>query len=262
MFTDKHNLELKNLGITKIQNFLSEDQVKELNLIIKKYSVGKGDKKSYFSNNFFSIFKKIFKLNFLRFVDELKIFNYNKKLNLESIAKNYFKDDVSLVMIDGYYNPISDKPILKWHHDCWRDEKVHPDEYSLKIFIYLTEVGKNNGCMSYIHKSHLICDAIRRGIYEKKLKFGPYRMLEEFRKFITNKENYSVIKNLMENPSIVDEFLESINNLNDNVEHEEDYSAKPGDAIIFNEKGLHRGSSPKKNERVVLRYHFRKKNLN
>ena len=65
----------------------------------------------------------------------------------------------------------------------------------------------------------------------------------------------------MSEPYILDEFLESTENLNDNVEHSMDYSARPGDAIVFNEKGLHRGSSPKKNDRMVLRYHFRKKNL-
>ena len=37
-----------------------------------------------------------------------------------------------------------------------------------------------------------------------------------------------------------------------------DYTAKPGDVIVFNEKGL-REAHHQKNDRIVLRYHFRKK---
>lgn len=261
MLSDKQNIDLKKFGIIKIENFLSITEVEELHSILKKYAVGKGDKKSYFSNNFSKIMIKLIKFDFTRFRDEIKILNFSKKLNLKNMADSYFDDRTYLKMVDGYYNPISNKPILPWHHDCWRDSSVHPDDYSLKFFIYLTNVGKNNGCMSYIKKSHLICDAIRRGIYERKLEFGPYREITDFRNYILNKKNFTTIKSLMDDPKIIDEFLDSTENLNDNLEHSMDYTAKPGDVIVFNEKGLHRGSSPKKNYRIVLRYHFRKKNL-
>jgi hypothetical protein len=39
-----------------------------------------------------------------------------------------------------------------------------------------------------------------------------------------------------------------------------DFNATPGDLLIFDEGGLHRGTKPSSNERVVLRYLYSKKN--
>ena len=41
-----------------------------------------------------------------------------------------------------------------------------------------------------------------------------------------------------------------------------DYSIKAGGAIIFDEGGSHRGSSPTLNDRIVLRYLFSKFKIN
>ena len=48
-------------------------------------------------------------------------------------------------------------------------------------------------------------------------------------------------------------------NLEDNKHSNYDYEAKAGDAVIFNEGGIHRGSKPTINDRLVLRYFFKPK---
>ena len=72
MLSDKQNIDLKKFGIIKIENFLSITEVEDLHSTLKKYAVGKGDKK-YFSNNFSNIMKKLIKFDFARFRDEITI---------------------------------------------------------------------------------------------------------------------------------------------------------------------------------------------
>ena len=50
----------------------------------------------------------------------------------------------------------------------------NPDDFYLKFFIYLTDVSSNNGCMSYIPKSHKIGYEIRKAIYNKEISYQPY----------------------------------------------------------------------------------------
>ena len=48
MLSDKQNIDLKKFGIIKIENFLSITEVEDLHSTLKKYAVGKGDKKVTF----------------------------------------------------------------------------------------------------------------------------------------------------------------------------------------------------------------------
>ena len=63
---------------------------------------------------------------------------------------------------------------MPWHTDQAYSGKIdvsnfnNPDGFFLKIFIYLTDVGPDDGCMSYVQGSHKIGYAIRKAIYEKK----------------------------------------------------------------------------------------------
>ena len=113
-------------------------------------------------------------------------------------------------MIDGYYNSTNDnkdKPVIPWHTDQaysgsqLKDIKkfVNPNDYTLKFFIYLTDVYKNNGCMSYIPGSHKITYLIRKGIYEKKLDYAPYWSIDQIVDFISLEKNKNyILKNLNE----------------------------------------------------------------
>ena len=166
----------------------------------------------------------------------------------------------SLKFIDSYYSPISDKDVLPWHSDqaYEGDEKnysgyVNPDHAHIKFFIYLTEVGPNNGCLSYIPGSHKIGYALRRGIFENKIKYENYYLLKDFRTLVEN--NYDFLKDYLKDDNLIRNFLDKSKQLIQNPSHDEfDYSLSAGDAIIFDEGGIHKGSKSLKNERVVLRY--------
>lgn len=250
--------KLNTEGIIKVEKFLNEEQTLKAYKIIKRYSVEKGHKDSYLSKSKMDLFRKILKLRFDKFFDHLTIYNLVDQTNQRQFAEIYFKSKVKLFMVDNYYNKASDQKILPWHTDQSKDRSYHPDYYSLKFFVYLTNVDKNNGCMSYVPKSHLICNVIRKGIYGKQIENIQFRTLNEFKSLLANKSNYEFIKERLDNPKILDQFIENTSKLKDSEISEFDYAAKPGDAILFHEGGIHRGSKPSINDRLVIRFHWRK----
>ena len=256
--------QLDNKGIIKLKGFLNSAETNEVKNILSFYSVPKGHHKSYYSVKFHQFILKLIKFDFKKLKHDLIIFNLAKKKNLNIIANRAFKKKSYLTNIDGYHAPISNEDVLPWHTDqaYQGDEKnyegyVNPDHAHLKIFIYLTEVGPNNGSMSYIPYSHKIGYAIRKGIFEKTLDYKPYYTLNEFRNFLFIKKNRDYIDKFLNDSVLVQKFLEKTKFAEENKESEEfDYNLCPGDAVIFNEGGIHKGSKTLINERLVLRYFY------
>ena len=254
--------DLKNNGIVKINNFLNSSETQETEKIIKFYSAPKGHKDSYFPINVKSLTLKILKLNFTKLKHSIHILNLSKKKKLNLISNKIFEKKSYLKFIDAYCSPISNSDVLPWHTDqAYRgDEKkksgfVNPDHAFLKFFIYLTDVSSDNGCMSYIPRSHKIGYAIRKGIFERKIEYEPYWSLKDFRKIIFNKKNTNFFKNCLNDNNIINEFLEKTKFIEKNEETKDfDYQMSAGSAIIFDEGGIHKGSKTLYNDRMVLRY--------
>ena len=122
----------------------------------------------------------------------------------------------------------------------------------------MTDVGHQNGCMSYIPESHKIGYAIRKSIFEKKIKYQPYWSIRDFKKIILDNKEY--FTDYFKHSSILSNFLKKVDNL-ENLENTSIYSyeAKAGTAVIFDEGGIHRGSKPQFNDRMVLRYMYSRK---
>ena len=254
--------EIKEKGIIKIKNFLEKEEFEEIEKIVRYYSVSKGHHKSYYSTRFSYLLLKILKFDFLKLWQDIKILNLAKRKKLNLIANSVFQTRSYLKFIDGYHSPISDKDVLPWHtdHAYHGDEKnysefVNPDHFHLKFFIYLTDVDSNNGCMSYIPESHKIGYAIRKGIFTKKLKFIPYFTLKEFRDFIMYENNIQYLESEIGDRNLINDFLKKTAFIEKQKEsYDFDYKMSAGDAIIFNEGGVHKGSKSLKSERLVLRY--------
>jgi len=190
-------------------------------------------------------------------------------LKLKKFSDKYFEKKSYLTMVDGYFNSkdshINDE-IVSWHTDQAYGganlneikEFVNPDNYTLKFFIYLTDVYKNNGCMSYIPGSHKITYLIRKGIFERKLDYKPYWSFLQIKEFISDEKNKSYILENLDDESMLNKFLKKLEMLEKNDEkYSFDYSMKSGDAIVFNEGIVHRGSRLMFSDRMVLRFHFR-----
>ena len=221
----------------------------------------KGLKNNLFSVNFTQQLYKILKFDFNKLFASHKLITLSKSKNLQEISDSYFESPSSLRMIDGYLSSVSNKEVLPWHVDCaYSGEKnvksfIHPDNFSIKCIVYLTNVSSDNGCTSYIEKSNLIAYFLRKAIYDKKINYEPYWSLKDFRKVI--QKNLNFFDNHFSNINIVKDFLDSTKFIESGKDSTDfDFTMSPGDAIIFDEGGIHKGSKILKNERLVLRYHF------
>jgi len=253
--------ELMQKGIVRIENFLNSKELNSLSKIIKYYSAPKGSPNSYFPTNIKLLLYKVLKFDFIKLKHSLTLLNFEKKKGLGDLVSNISQKKSYLRYIDAYYNKVSSKAILPWHTDqAYHGSKnpkefVHPDDYFIKIFIYLTDVGSDNGCMSYIPQSHKIGYAIRKGIYEKKISYEPYWNLKDLRKIVKKKDNLKYFENYFKDKSFIEKFFDLTKFIeNDSNDREFDYSAKAGSTIIFNEGGVHKGSKNMLTDRMVLRY--------
>ena len=263
MLKENQKKELIENGIIKIENFLTDIELKKLTQIVKYYSAPKSSPNSYWPTKFHQIILKILKLDFLRFKHSLEILNFEKEKKLIDYAKLAFNGKKTyLNYVDAYLSKKSKKNIIPWHtdqayHGHENPQKyVDPNSYFIKVFIYLTDVTSKNGCMSYIPGSHKVGYAIRKGIYEGKIKYKPYWNLRDSRDLVLKNKEY--FKNFFQDQFfIVQNFLdksEFINKDDDTVQF--DNNVKAGGALIFDEGGSHRGSSPTQGDRMVLRYMY------
>ena len=254
--------DLKKDGIIKVKSFLNQEELQLLKKILNLKLLPKNHPRSYFSTNAKLLIYKILKLNFREFKNHLTILNLAKKKRLNDIANAVFKKKSFLKFIDAYHTDLGSKEVLPWHTDQAYEgaEKndpgyVNPDHWHLKFFIYLTDVGPDNGCTSYVPQSNKIGYALRKGIFEEKIHYEPYFLLEDFRRVISKPENKNFISQYLKNDNLIDEFLEKTNFIENQKDSKDfDYSLSAGDAIIFDEGGLHKGSRSLENERLVLRY--------
>ena len=173
-------------------------------------------------------------------------------------------------MIHGYHTPKQKHEIRPWHSDRTYEyidgkktehisekniEFPDPNYTALKFFFYLTPVGPNNGCTSYMSGSHKITKAVRHCIYENKIKYESFRKLEDLVKLIHYNNNYSILSNKLGTEILLKDFLKNAQLIIENKNLDTyDFEANAGDLLIFNDGGIHRGSKPSTSERVVIRY--------
>lgn len=256
--------EISDNGIVKIKNFLSDDELKKFSDIVKFYKAPKGHKDSFFITGYKVLLIKLLKFDINRLIHTYELLKFKKAKKLDEIARQFFNNKVRLDYIDGYFSKVDNNDILPWHTDqaysgFKKPEKKfnNPDDFYLKFFIYLTDVSSNNGCMSYIPKSHKIGYEIRKAIYNKEISYQPYWSLKDFRNIIkTNIEYFKqkigveIIKNFLDETKFEENMI---------MTDKYDYSAEAGTMIIFDEGGVHRGSKPTLNDRMVIRYLFQRR---
>lgn len=265
-FTINDRYKLKEEGFILKRNILSSLEIEKIKKFILLNNEGKGGKDTLYPSNKFKILLKILKLDFKKLAGGTFFLNLKKKLELDNYANSYFAQKAELKMIDGYYNKKSNNVILPWHSDqaysgAANIKKLNsPDYYFLKIFFYLTKVSSNNGCTSYIPFSHKITYAVRTCLYNKEIIYQPFWSINDLVGIIEKKENYEKIRNKLSDKDLLDNFLIIAKKcISDKSFSEHDFEADPGDVLIFNECGVHRGSNPIENDRIVLRYLYGKK---
>ena len=255
--------QINSHGIAKVRNFLDFDEIKDVKEILNFYKKPKSHPDTIFPVKTTNYLVKLLKLDVRKILFSLKLNQICKKKKLMELSDEFFKTSSKLNMIDGYYAKKSNANILEWHCDqpFFIDDKIENrhDNRSLKVFIYLTKVFKDNGCMSYIPGSQKFVYQIKKLIFEKKIPLIKLKFLSDLNSWLDNKYNFELIQKNIDN-EILNDFLKSINFLKKNKDTNQfDYEMNEGDAIIFDENGFHKGTKTLFTDRLVLRYHFSRK---
>tara|TARA_B100001063_G_C16747212_1_gene548243 strand:- start:1165 stop:1983 length:819 start_codon:yes stop_codon:yes gene_type:complete len=262
---DEIKKKVKEDGIYVSENFLDENENESLknNILENSYSKTENHENTYISN-LKGFIKNFYKINLIR--KSIRFNKIAKKNNFKSITTQILDAKVELRTIDAYVSKISKNPVIDWHVDQAYSGKldvknfVHPDFASIKFFIYLTDVDTDNGCLGYIPSSNKVSYFLKKGIWNKEVNYSSYWKLADLRKKVMEKNTYSyLIKNF--NKNSIDKFIEDASFVEHNGDSKKfDLKLKKGSLIIFDESGVHRGSSPSKNDRVVCRFHYRRVN--
>lgn len=252
-------------GFLLKKNIFNKIEIERLTKIVKTHKEGKGIDGSDYPYELKSFLIKFIKLDFKKILNSFFLHKMIKKHNFESISDILLNGKSKINKIDCYYNKIEKKEILPWHCDQSYSgaEKVahieHQDRYYLKFFFYLSLVGPDNGCTSYIPGSHKITYALRTCLFNKEINYKPHWSLNDFLNLILEKEYYYKVVNKLESESLLKDFIEKAKLVLNKDNNIFDFSANPGDLLLFNDGGFHRGSMPTLNERSVVRYMYFKK---
>ena len=268
--------DVKNLGVFSKNDFLDEDDFKFVSKSL--IELVKKQKKIYFPVSLKQFLIKFIKFEFKKSLTSKKLIDISNKLKLKKIASNILGKEAFLETLDCYLSIKSNKQILEWHNDIGfnpntRSEndflkeaqatiknKREGSSRGVKFFVYLTDVKSNNGALGVIPYSHKIVTALTKLIVENKINIKPYWKLKDLREFIFSKNiKESIIEHVKSDE--LNRFID-YSKFIDNSEKDTfdfDYEMRKNSVVVFDELCVHRGSAPIENDRLVLRYLYRKK---
>tara|TARA_E500000178_G_C16969511_1_gene730216 strand:+ start:810 stop:1604 length:795 start_codon:yes stop_codon:yes gene_type:complete len=257
--------KVQSLGIAVKENWLDHKDIEKIEKSIQKVKPIKGSECSIYAVNLKTLIKKIFKMHFNNIFKSLYFINLSKKLKLKETAEEILKSKTKLLRVDLFWSPQSQDPVIQWHVDNAYSGRKNikifnePDKNAIKFIFYLTDVSSNNGCLSYIPYSHKIAYALKQGIHNKDIKYQTYWTLSDFRKAIFKQENFNYIKKKVDE-KIINDFLNTSEKIINRKTDETlfDYEVKKGGAVVFDEAGVHKGSKTELNDRIVLRFFYRR----
>ena len=268
--------DVKNLGVFSKNDFLDEDDFKFVSKSL--IELVKKQKKIYFPVSLKQFLIKFIKFEFKKSLTSKKLIDISNKLKLKKIASNILGKEAFLETLDCYLSIKSNKQILEWHNDIGfnpntRSEndflkeaqatiknKREGSSRGVKFFVYLTDVKSNNGALGVIPYSHKIVTALTKLIVENKINIKPYWKLKDLREFIFSKNIKESIIKLVKSDEL-NRFID-YSKFIDNSEKDTfdfDYEMRKNSVVVFDELCVHRGSAPIENDRLVLRYLYRKK---
>jgi hypothetical protein len=105
--------------------------------------------------------------------------------------------------------------------------------------------------------SHKILYHLKLGIFNGEIEYKPYWKLKDLRELVVGDYRNYLEKKI--NKEVINKFLDQTNFVNKDNHDTSDYDfiLKKGDALIFDESGVHRGAESSKTNRLVLRFCYK-----
>ena len=272
--------EIKEKGVVSIDNLLDNEDLKNILKIVQEPK--KGSTESYYPVYLSQYVSKLIKLDFKKINNSFFFKKVAKRLNFKKISESVFGTKAELQMIDCYHNKQSNDQILSWHNDIGIKDSKNINSlknfYSatkatfsnnqigsargIKFFIYLTDVKSDNGSLAVIPYSDKIVKSICSLITKIKIDPISFWSLKNLRDLVNQKNIQDLLCEDIQQ-EIIDNFLKNTKFIENEVADttQFDYQMNKGGAVIFDELSVHRGSAPKKTDRIVLRFVYKKINI-
>ena len=274
----KISKQIKEYGVFSQKNIFDKNEFELISNQLKNLT--KKEKKIYFPINFKDYLFKILKIDFDKIILKKKLVELADKLDFSKIAAESLGDNVYLEVLDCYLSKKSKDTILEWHNDIGYkfnsmnakkdflekakstiyNQKTKKSSMGIKFFIYITDVKSNDGALGIIPYSHKVVYALTNLILEKKIELKTYWKLKDLRNIILQDENKKHFLDYIDK-SELERFIEKTQFVETSAEEtlEFDFALNKNSAVIFDEMAVHRGSAPTYNDRLVLRYLYRRK---
>ncbi len=274
----KISKQIKEYGVFSQKNIFDKNEFELISNQLKNLT--KKEKKIYFPINFKDYLFKILKIDFDKIILKKKLVELADKLDFSKIAAESLGDNVYLEVLDCYLSKKSKDTILEWHNDIGYkfnsmnakkdflekakstiyNQKTKKSSMGIKFFIYITDVKSNDGALGIIPYSHKVVYALTNLILEKKIELKTYWKLKDLRNIILQDENKKHFLDYIDK-SELERFIEKTKFVETSAEEtlEFDFALNKNSAVIFDEMAVHRGSAPTYNDRLVLRYLYRRK---
>lgn len=266
------NKAVKKNGFHLIENYLSNEDLiktkKTLNITNEKED--KVSKLKFKNKDFL---KDVLNLDFTNIKKKIYLKKLNHKYQLHDIANKILGNDI-IYTADFYLSKISNEMIIPWHTDqayggrkdvtkleINKNNYLDPERAALKFFFYLTDVDSENGCLAYIPQSNQISYHLKNLIYKNKIDYSPFWHLSDYRNLIQKKEIRNLLEEFIEK-KVINEFCSKTSFIDEKGGNTNafDLPCKAGSLLIFSELGVHRASAVKKQDRLALRYFYKKTN--
>lgn len=269
--------DVQTKGVVSLPRFLDSEQLETIQKIID-IELLKSEKVT-FPVNKLGLLKKIIKLDFSTFKNSISLLKISENLNLKKIAEDIFGSEAELYKMDTYISKKSDVQILPWHNDIGlknEDEKTKKNflqvaqatfgkkktKFSargIKFFIYMTDVSSKNGALGVMPYSHHIVKSLTNLILEDKIPLKLFWGIENLKKLVLNSKVEPLVRKDV-GDELFEQFLKNLrlfDSQNDTFQF--DQVMHKGGTVLFDELCVHRGSQPSKNNRIVLRFLFKRK---
>ena len=258
-------------GFVIIKNLFTKEDVNRFAKIARSYDskTTTNENITYFSAlirlldpRHYKQYSKWLSPNYIK--DSIFLINRKNTDPFKSILKQFgFTGLNAINRIDSYISYKSDEDITEWHSDQAFGGATHPAEFFggtsgtmsvtnlNKVFVHITKVNYQNGCFSYLPKSQKINLAVRSLINEGLIKYKPILLLEDMLRLVENEYSDALKTKCSE-----DEINFFLRNGKEALSSDKNFvlECEPGDAVIFNDLGFHKGTAPAKSDRIIFRY--------
>ena len=140
-------------------------------------------------------------------------------------------------------------PITHWHADATGPGISDSEDFRLKYHCYLNDVTSENGAFAYVAGTHNLMVALRRT--EDDAKTAPRRLCAWSESLADYEESPSRLT--VEQRDLITEMKSHIASDYDS-DGFYDLEGPAGSAVIFDERGVHRGGTVARGHRSIMRY--------